>query len=854
MTDLATLVVRMQADNSQYVKALDQATQQLNKFAKDQESALEGLAETIGEVFAADKLLEFAASSIESAASLEKLSQSAGVSVEALGGLQLAFAASGLSQEDMSTSLKKLNVNLSDAAGNSTSKSGEAFRALGVSVTDSSGKVRDAGTVMGDVADKFKDLADGPNKTAIAVQLFGRAGQQLIPILNEGKEGIDDFQKQAEAAGITLSGPAAEAAEKFEQKFAVMKATLSTGFGNQLESQLVPVLNEIADQLTSSASAGQAFATVAGVIVEGVKLVAAGVIETISEFKQLGDSIGAVGAAAVAVASGNFKEASTIWKQSNEDNVSTAASAEARITAIMESGTANELALISTSEAEKKRIRSQGQSLAGVGEYDAAVKKLQEYNDQLKDQAGAFGLGSAALVDYKLQYGPLADAIKNAGDKGKELAASIRANAAALQQKQDTKEITDYTAKLVEQITKFDQGSVEAIEYAAATSKAGQAAKLGADGGAAFASGVQVLAVRLTELKDIPAIAAINDQLNTMKGNLVAAGAAAFDAAHAGLVKDVNATGDTGAQAAIADLRSKTLAQDAYNEEVEKANVIQLQLATTETALAAQQSSGAITELQYESQLDAARLKAVDDLNGVYAAEKKIADDSGLPKLIQQTQQFQNSIVQLQTTTTQLENQVRSGLESAFADNFSKLITGAESFRKALQNFFKDLENQLTQLVSKDIGQQIFGSGGSGGGIAGAIAGVLGGNSGGGGGGAGLLGGLFGGGSSPAIASTANAATGQSMDSLIASLPAFAGGGTLDANSLGIVGEDGPELIHSGARDLQVIPNGAGMGNKTQVTNQFTISAPGGTISRQSQMQTAAAAARSLSTASRRNN
>ena len=131
----------MQADNSQYIKALDQATTKLNKFAKDQGSAFEdlkgsfvSLGEKIAEAFAIEKIIEFGVATIESLASLEKMSQSAGIAVEELSSLRLAFAAGGISQEEMGVSLKKLNVALSEAAGSSTSKAGVAFRALGTIV------------------------------------------------------------------------------------------------------------------------------------------------------------------------------------------------------------------------------------------------------------------------------------------------------------------------------------------------------------------------------------------------------------------------------------------------------------------------------------------------------------------------------------------------------------------------------------------------------------------------------------------------------------------------------------------------------------------------------------------------
>jgi hypothetical protein len=850
----------MQADNSQYVKALDQATQKLSKFAKDQDDLLSGLADKFAAALSVGALTEFAASSIESAASLARLSQSAGVSVESLSSLRLAAAASGLSQDDLATSLKKLDQAISQAGGNATSKAGEAFRALGIDLASIKNASPDQ--VLGQVADKFKDLADGPNKTAIAIQLFGRAGQQMIPVLNQGAAGLDNFKAQAEAAGIVISGPLADAAEQFSQKFEVIKATLSSGFGNQLAAQLLPVLSTLADQLTASTSTGQAFAEVAGLIVGGVKLVAAGVIEVISEFKQFGDSIGALGAIAVAVAHGNFSQATAIWKESNADNVATAKSSQAQIQAVFEAGTAAQLSEISTAEAQKKRILSSGVSLESVAESDQAIKELQSFNANLKDQSGAFGLGSAALVNYKLQFGPLADAIAKAGDEGKKLAAEIRANALALQTKEDTKQITDFTDKLQEQVTKFEIGDVAAIKYQETTGKLGEALSRSADGGAAASEKINELAISLTKAKDTNALFSVDQQLQTLQGHLVQAAAAAFDFQNKLLSKNLADTGDTGGQAQLAQLKAATEAQAAFNEEVEKASIIEQQYATVEAKVNAAVAQGALTDLQAQAQLEGARTTEIAQLDQVYAAQKKIADDSGLPKLKQQAQDFDNQIVNLTKDTNTLTNQVRNNLESAFADNFSKLISGGESFQKFLKSFFKDIENQIDQMVSKNVAQSIFGTGGPGGGVAGGISSLFGGSSS-GAGGAGIFGslfGLFGGGSGaaglgPVGDLVQNGGAGGGVGNLVDTIgiDGLAGGGTIPAGGMALVGENGPELAYAGAKDTQIVPNGA-FGNGSNITNNFTVQAPGGTISRSSQMQTAAAAARALSQANMRNN
>ena len=840
----------MQADNSQYVKALDQATTKLQKFSADQGKIFDDIASKLAAAFSIDALVEFSESAIESAASLDKLSQAAGISVESLSSLRLAAAAGGLSQDELGQSLKKLNVNLSDAAGNATGKAGVAFRALGISVTDASGNVKDAGTVLGEIADKFQGFADGPNKTAIAVELLGRQGQNLIPILNQGSAGLDNFRAQAEAAGIVVSGPLAAAAEEFEQKFAVMKATLSEGFGNQLAAQLLPVLSTLSEQLTSSSSAGQAFSVVAGVIVGGVKLVAATVIEVVSEFTQLGDSIGALGAIAAAVARGNFAEAAEIWKQSNADNVATARNAQNQITDIMEAGTDQQLSII---QVTAKKIQAQAPNVASLEQADAAIKKLQDFNDNLKAEASAFGLGGAALTNYKLQYGPLADAIKKAGDEGTKLAASIRANAAVLQGKQDTKEITDYTDKLQEQVLKYGQGDVAAVDYATSTGKLGEAFSRAGAAGAAARQSAHDLAIELTNDKDKDALFSVDQQILTMSGHLQEAAVAAFNFQNRLLIKNVASTGNAGDQAKLDFLKQQQVAQAAFTEQVNLSTKAQTDYGTAEATTQLAQANGNITDLQAMAQLDTARKAEIDQLTQIYNAEKSIADASGDPKLIQNAQALQNQIKQLQASTDQLAKTIRGDLEDDAANSFLEIETGAKSAKAAVEDFFKDLEKQLLQMANKDIAQSIFGTGGAGGGIPGALAGLFGGSPSGAGAGD-LLSSLFGSGSSPVIQGVVqNGGTGGGLGNLVGSLDGFATGGTIPSGSMGVVGEKGPELAYAGAKDLNIIPNGGG-GKPISITNNFTSAAPGGQISRPSQMQQAAAAARSLQQASRRNN
>jgi hypothetical protein len=179
---------------------------------------------------------------------------------------------------------------------------------------------------------------------------------------------------------------------------------------------------------------------------------------------------------------------------------------------------------------------------------------------------------------------------------------------------------------------------------------------------------------------------------------------------------------------------------------------------------------------------------------------------------------------------------------------------GTKSLKAAFSDMIKSIERDLLTIANKNIAESIFGSGGAAGGAAGGLASLFGG---GGGGGLGGLMSLFGGGGS-SIASTGAAAAGTSgaaYDDLLNSVSSggLAEGGTIPSGQMRLVGENGPELAYSGAKDMQIVPGGQG-GKNVNVTNHFTVQSANGTITRQSQMQVAAAAARSLGQASRRNN
>src|SRR5690606_9583803 len=149
--------------------------------------------------------------SINNMDSLTKLAQSVGSTTQELSALTYAADLSGVSQESLGTALVRLSKNASDAA-QGVGEARKGFDALGISVKNADGTLKSSGDLLIEVAGKFAQYKDGAEKTALAVALFGRAGAQLIPLLNSGADGLRELTDEAEELGLTFDQRAGKAA------------------------------------------------------------------------------------------------------------------------------------------------------------------------------------------------------------------------------------------------------------------------------------------------------------------------------------------------------------------------------------------------------------------------------------------------------------------------------------------------------------------------------------------------------------------------------------------------------------------------------------------------------------------
>ncbi len=247
---LGELVVSISADLTNLDKGLNDANAKIENAAHKIADATKEIGLKITEMGAAIvgiySGLTFAAS--EYVEEINKVSERTGIEVDALSRLRYVAEQTNVNFDELANGLKFLSRNMQEA-DDGNSKLITAFSKLGISVRDSNGEMKSADTVLKEIADKFQKLPEGPEKVATAMQLMGRAGTALIPVLNLGADGINKLESQTDKFGTTVTGPIAKAFHDFHDNLNDLKeATL--GFSLLIAQQVLPKFNEFIVKVT----------------------------------------------------------------------------------------------------------------------------------------------------------------------------------------------------------------------------------------------------------------------------------------------------------------------------------------------------------------------------------------------------------------------------------------------------------------------------------------------------------------------------------------------------------------------------------------------------------------------------
>lgn len=317
--------------------------------------------------------------SIDAADANRKSAQSAGLAVEEYTALQYAAKLAGIEAGSLNSAMARLNRTIAEAAVGGNSQEA-AFTRLGIAVRDSAGNLKTGDVILAEIADRFKDLPDGVQKSAIAMELFGRSGTQLIPLLNGGADGLAELRKEAEALGLVMSETQAAQAEVFNDNLTRI-GEASSGAANRVAGELLPNLVDLSNLLVDLNKDAGATTIVANVLGGAVRVLASAVLIAGNGFGSLGRMIGAAAAAAVSASRGEFAEAAEIMRQVSRDNAKEQALMIERVKGLW-SGAGEEAARAAV---ELKKQQRQLEIIS-KGTVDALVSDQKKLTRAIKDR------------------------------------------------------------------------------------------------------------------------------------------------------------------------------------------------------------------------------------------------------------------------------------------------------------------------------------------------------------------------------------------------------------------------------------------------------------------------------------
>lgn len=197
MANIGSLIVSLEANMTAFTASMSQAvaqteasTARMNAVldtAKTGVNALSSAASSLGLAFAGigagigiSAIAEQVHSMIENAAALERMSMATGASVEKLSALGTAAKLSGTGMDEVQAAVIKLDKGLA-GAGASSSTAAHALEYLGLNAKQL--QAMDPAAAMKLIADKLALVADGGGKSALAIDLLGKAGATMLPFL-----------------------------------------------------------------------------------------------------------------------------------------------------------------------------------------------------------------------------------------------------------------------------------------------------------------------------------------------------------------------------------------------------------------------------------------------------------------------------------------------------------------------------------------------------------------------------------------------------------------------------------------------------------------------------------------------
>jgi hypothetical protein len=674
---------------------------------------------------------------------LNKMSQKVGVSVESLSGLRYAASLSDVSLGDLGSSLAKLSKNMSDSADGS-GDAAAAFKALRIEVKSADGGLRSSEQVFGDVADAFAQMEDGAGKTAIAIKIFGRSGAELIPLLNQGRDGLREMHEEAKEFGVIFGTDAAQAAERFNDSLTKIGFVIE-GIATAIGASFLPAM---ADWIDANLKAIK----IAGGLTEALNLFvfdlnAMTTEHPVEQIKRLNSEIielerllstrtSASGLSQYIPTGKDLELLDKYRKQVQFLNVLLEQQTKRNLQGTEFEGFDEALA-----RAQRGVAKGRAPLLADPKKAEDEAGKLLALQKQLGDASENLAISRAEAISRQEQITAtnrlrILDRFHSQGlveeqdywrtrlsIQQEAIAQEIAAVDAEIQQR----ERAVATALEQQQRGGKDSGKA-AVEYLKATKdlEAAQQKRITLEREAGQIAVESNLDAEESAQRYRDAVESLNAQLAELQGRSADAAAIRFEQQTRAI--RAQARRDPATQQIISDLEKATVSQASFNDAVRDGEFILRGLALQEERINNSREAGAISEFKSLKEISAAREESLVQLSAIADEMQAIAAESKNVFLIQQAEAFRIEVEKLASQTDLLAQKFDQISESAFADFLTEVLDDVKSVEDAFKRMVDSIIKQINRLASEEIANVLFKAirgEGKGGGIGQVLAGIF---------------------------------------------------------------------------------------------------------------------------------
>ncbi len=250
--ELFKLLGTIAIENEEANENIEETSSKAGKFAEALKkgagvAAKFGTAVVTGTAAVGTALTGIASSAASNADEIDKMSAKIGLSKQAYQEWSYVLGQNGMDVNSLQMGMKTL-VSQMEGAAEGTESSVEMFEKLGVSIYDSNGAMKNQETMFKEVTLALAAMENGTEKAALANGLLGRSGSEMMPMLNNGAEGIVELTDRAHDLGLILGDDAVNAGVVLGDTLDDVKKSAGM-VGTQIGVALFPILQNLLEMV-----------------------------------------------------------------------------------------------------------------------------------------------------------------------------------------------------------------------------------------------------------------------------------------------------------------------------------------------------------------------------------------------------------------------------------------------------------------------------------------------------------------------------------------------------------------------------------------------------------------------------